>query len=414
MHESRLKQIFGRSLRRLRIEKEKTQSELAEETGISEEYLSKIERGLASPSFLVISRLTDTLGVRPSELFRHQSGGMESDQAMYENLTEAEELLRGVIDGLPLGMFVTSGEGRLLFVTPALAAMLGFDSPQDMLNLVRDIRQVYSTPSERGGFLASVPSNGSPRSARLAFKRRDGRPLAVTVHIRRLPGHEQPIYSGIVEEESTSRLVFSSAGEQDKLVLAMREFHHRTQNAFTLLHSYLEMELLKAEDSPCRQILDEIRARVYAMARLHRRLVSPGVGRMRVREYLREILGSARGSLPPGKDLRLDLNIEDVELDWQQALALGMIILELVTNAVKHGYPQEGGSMDVRVSLARKEALHRLEVADNGVGLPQGLDLRAPRSFGLALVNSLVNQLRGDLNAEGVGGARFSITFPAN
>lgn len=412
MDETTLKHIFGRSLRRLRIEKDKTQSQLAEETGISEEYLSKIERGLASPSFLVIARLTDVLGVRPPELFRIRDSAAEPGQAVREHLSEAEELLRGTFESLPLGLFVSTHEGRFLLVSPSFTAMLGYGTPQELLAAVRDIGQdLYAEPSERDEFLSCIPRDGSLRSARLAFKRPGGERRVVTLHMRRLPGHEPAVYVGIVEDESTSRLVFPSAGTHDKPALAMREFHHRVLNAFSLLHSYLEMELLKAEESPCRQILGETKARVHAMARLHRRLMSPGTGRMRVRDYLREVLDAARCSLPPDKSLNLAMDIEDVELDWHQALSAGMIALELVTNAVKHGFPQ-GGAASVRVSLSREESRHRLEVADNGVGLPPDIDPRNPKSFGLTLVSSLVNQLQGDLCLENDRGARFSVVFP--
>lgn len=413
MDENTLKHVFGRSLRRLRMEKDKTQSQLAEETGISEEYLSKIERGLASPSFLVISRLTHGLGVRPSELFRMRDSTAEPGQAVREHLSEAEELLRGAFASLPLGLFVSTHEGRFLLASPSFAAMLGYGSPQELLASVRDIGQdLYAGPSERDELLACIPRDGSLRSAKLAFRRLGGERRVVTVHVRRLPCQDQAIYVGIVEDESTNRLVFPSVGEHDKLALAMREFHHRMLNSLTLLHNYLEMELLKAEEASCRRVLGEAKARVYALARLHRRLVSPGIGRMRVREYLREVLDAASRSLPPDKSLDLAVDIEDVELDWHQALPVGMIALELVTNAVKHGFPQ-GGAANVRVSLSREESRHRLEVADNGVGLPPDIDPRNPKSFGLTLVSSLVNQLEGDLCLESAQGARFSVVFPA-
>lgn len=416
MDELELKRIFGRSLRKLRTKKDKTQSQLAEETGISEEYLSKIERGLASPSFMVISKLTDALGVRPSELFRQHNGEMGEEHIMGAHLAEAEDLLQEVFASLPLGLYVSTADGRFILASPSFAAMLGYDSPKALLARVRDIRQhLYAEPEERDELLSCVPADGRLRSAKLAFRRADGERLVVTTHVRRLTGREgEPaVYVGIVEDESTSRLVFPSAGEHDRLALAMREFHHRMQNSFTFLHNYLEVEQLKAEDAPHAEILGAIKARVYAMARLHRRLVSPGLGRMRVRDYLREVLDTAGSSLPPHKSLDLNLNIADIELDWHQVLPVGMIALELVTNSVKHGYP-EGGKAEVSVSLANFGERHVLAVCDNGKGLPQDLDVRRPKSFGLSLVTSLTNQLKGDLKVEHGQGASFSIAFPAS
>jgi len=109
------------------------------------------------------------------------------------------------------------------------------------------------------------------------------------------------------------------------------------------------------------------------------------------------------------------MDVEEITLDMDLLVPCGLIINELITNALKYAFP--GGRtgtivISLRRPLAEEEKTLVLTVSDNGVGLPAELDTGAPRSLGLRIVNSLVSQLHGRLAVASGPGATFTITFP--
>jgi two-component sensor histidine kinase len=108
--------------------------------------------------------------------------------------------------------------------------------------------------------------------------------------------------------------------------------------------------------------------------------------------------------------IRLDLAIDDCAVPVDKAIPCGLLLNELITNALKHAFrDRHDGAL--RVELARSDRNIRLVVSDNGVGLPSDLDIRGTRSLGLRLVNTLVRQLRATLATGGGEGARFELNF---
>ena len=91
-------------------------------------------------------------------------------------------------------------------------------------------------------------------------------------------------------------------------------------------------------------------------------------------------------------------------------LPCGLIINELVTNALKHAFP-DGGKGEIRIEMNQDEDGIRIIFADNGLGFPEGLDFRNTETLGLQLVNMLVTQLDGGIEIEGKGGTRYMITL---
>ena len=110
-----------------------------------------------------------------------------------------------------------------------------------------------------------------------------------------------------------------------------------------------------------------------------------------------------------GVDLRV--HVEGVALPIDTAIPCGIIINELVTNALKHAFP-DGRRGEIRIDLHPAEREYRLVVSDNGTGIPADLDFRKTESLGLQLVTTLTDQLDGTVELERDGGTRFTIVFP--
>jgi two-component sensor histidine kinase len=173
------------------------------------------------------------------------------------------------------------------------------------------------------------------------------------------------------------------------------------------------LQSLQTEDSRFRQLLDESRDRVQSIALIYDRLYrSENLASIEFAGYLKSLVTGIKATYG-GATLRVDVVIigSDVALDIEHAVPCGLIISELVSNAFKHAFPADRvGRIEV---YAHKEPAGEvvLEVADDGIGIPESVDWRQPQSLGLQLVASLTTQLHASTDLDRSRGTRFKMRF---
>jgi two-component sensor histidine kinase len=149
------------------------------------------------------------------------------------------------------------------------------------------------------------------------------------------------------------------------------------------------------------------------MALIHERLYqSPNLASVDMGAYTRDLVSDLRQSYRTEESsVRLTVDVGDISLGVTEAIPCGLIINELVSNALKHAFPKGTGG-EVMIHILKGETNRTtVSVTDNGIGLPDHLDLRNPPSLGLTLVKSLVDQLGGTLELNRRGGTGVTITF---
>jgi PAS domain S-box-containing protein len=197
---------------------------------------------------------------------------------------------------------------------------------------------------------------------------------------------------------------------QEKEVL-LKEIHHRVKNNMQVISSLLSLQATYITDDQVRNIFSESRDRVKSMALIHEKLYnSENLARINFSEYTRSLAaGIFRSYNTSPRRVRLEVAIDNLFFGVDTAIPCGLILNELITNCLKHAFP-EGRNGIVRISLAAEgEGGFNLVVGDDGVGFPAGLDFRTVESLGLRLVNMLVSQLRGTIDLLPGPGTVFSI-----
>ena len=196
--------------------------------------------------------------------------------------------------------------------------------------------------------------------------------------------------------------------------LKFKEIHHRVRNNLNVINAFLSLKSLRIEDEICLQTLKEISARVYSIADIHDRLsLSEDLETVSCRKYFRALKKSLERAYVITESVRLDLEAEDLKLDTEKILSLGIMITEPVSNALKHAFP-EGMSGEIRIDIRGSGDKAVLTVTDNGTGFPKGLDFRKTAgTIGLEIVRALVSQWQGTMDMESVRGTAFRITIPA-
>jgi len=212
----------------------------------------------------------------------------------------------------------------------------------------------------------------------------------------------------VTEQRAAEASVRQSLREKEVL---LNEVHHRVKNNLQVVSSLLKLQAEQLDDPRVREALRESQERVRSIALLHELLYrTRDFGRICLTDYAddlaRALIRAAAGKSAP----RLVVVASDVELSIEQALPCGLILNELLTNALKHAFPTPTPNALVEVSAVRDGRVVCLSVTDNGVGPAEGFDRRA--TLGLHLVRRLARQLQGTLESRMENGLRWSLTFP--
>lgn len=192
--------------------------------------------------------------------------------------------------------------------------------------------------------------------------------------------------------------------------LRARETDHRVKNSLALVTSLLNVQANAEPDPRTRNALGRASRRVCAIASVHGRLYTGQVAHeLDVGAYLDGLCADLESSVGAGFGIRIVTACDAVVLDAQQATAIGLIVSELVTNAVRHAFDDEGGRIGVHLRR-RGETGFVLSVEDTGRGLPKGFDLAKGGGLGMRVVTSYASGYGWNLEANTAGGARFVIT----
>jgi PAS domain S-box-containing protein len=218
------------------------------------------------------------------------------------------------------------------------------------------------------------------------------------------------VMKDITERKNAQIRIESALAEKE---LLLKEIHHRVKNNMQVISSLLRLQSQFVADEATRQMLKESQDRIKAMSLVYNKLYdSPDMAHIGFKEYVAELVGDLvrAYAISPGK-ISVNVNIADLTFDLDTAIPVGLIINELVTNALKYAFP-DGRSGVIHVWLQPSDGKYILSVRDNGVGLPDGFDPLGGRSLGMKLVIGLAeHQLSGKLTTKRDGGSEFRVIF---
>jgi two-component sensor histidine kinase len=198
----------------------------------------------------------------------------------------------------------------------------------------------------------------------------------------------------------------------DEKELLLREAHHRVNNNLQIMSSLLRLQASKTSEAEQKAALKEAGDRIHSMALVFEKLYrSERVSKLNLKAYVSGLVNYLVQSYDPvGQRVRVLLDVKDMEIDVEIGAILGLALCELLSNALKHAFPDNReGRIYLKLMNVGQGRLE-LVVEDDGVGLPKGVDSHSG-SLGLSLVGSLARQLGGSLDIQGGKGARFRLEF---
>ncbi|MBN2398389.1 MAG: HAMP domain-containing protein [Deltaproteobacteria bacterium] len=310
------------------------------------------------------------------------------------------------------GVFIAGG-GILLIL--GFAVWMGVYLSRSIVLLREATRAI-----NQGDFTVRVKQTGSGDVAELMedFNRMAETLSATTVKKQALEASEEELkktnirlQEEIAEHKQAEERISQSLGEKENL---LAEIHHRVKNNLQVISSLLALQSGHIADERALSLVRNCEDRIRSMALAHEKLyLSEDLSRIDFSNYVK--IMAARLFQVYGVDSRcvtFSSHVEDVLFTIETAIPLGLIINELLSNTLKYAFPEgRNGEITVRLDADEETGGYTLVVADDGIGLPEGIDSRSPETFGLQLVNILVEQLGGTMTLDREGRTSFRITF---
>lgn len=260
--------------------------------------------------------------------------------------------------------------------------------------------------------IREVAESGQALEAIEVAPRTDGTLGEYLVYKFPIDTEEGRLVGGVAVDITTERRAAAQlrASLEEKEVL-LREIHHRVKNNLQLIISLLRLQATTYSDPALQTMLREGQQRIRAIALVHEKLYqSNNLARVDIASYIRALSGYLARSYSSGQ-IQVVTELEELDFSIDQAVPCGLIIHELVSNAFKHAF-QPGGAGQITITLHQSGGQIELGVADDGIGLPEGLPARAETSLGMQLVRTFVEQLHGVLRLLPGLGTRVQIVFP--
>lgn len=332
-----------------------------------------------------------------------------------EDFARSERRYRQVVEAAEDAIFTTDAGGRFTYLNPVILSKLGYTADEILGQHYLMMVHADHSNASREFYSRQFHSRISHTYYELPVIAKDGTTFWIGQNVHLLSEGDNVIGFQSIARDITARKIAEhrlKASLKEKEVL-MREIHHRVKNNFQVISSLLTLQSSHAEDNDSLELLTSANARIMAMALVHEKLYeSTNLAEIRIDEYVGDLvdyfMGFAQDSAA-GIARRVD--VEELYFGPDAAIPIGLIITELLTNAMKHAFPKGRGG-EVTVSLrSAGENQFELLVSDNGIGLPSGIDLGNTKTLGLGLVSALARKLRGAVRVNTSNGSTFFITF---
>jgi len=304
-------------------------------------------------------------------------------------------------------LMLVDAHGRITQANRAASRLLGYE-PEEFLGKTWGELQARDDVAAPGWDPNSLLAAGENQ-----LRHRDGTLIPVSFAAAPLGDGATPSFVCVALDRSAARhaeeRLRRSLLEKD---LLLREVHHRVKNNLQVISSLLDLQSSTAVDPAVLEQFEESQNRIRTMALIHEQLYrATGVDRVDVGAYLERLVAQVVRSATTAAPVRTQVQTVPLELDMDRAMTCGLVVNELVSNALKHAFAERTDG-EIRLQLAVDGADVVLEIADNGSGLPAGFLPQNTRSLGMTLVDLLVRQLEGRIEFEPTAGTRVRIRFP--
>ncbi|MBN2158130.1 MAG: PAS domain S-box protein [Spirochaetes bacterium] len=333
-----------------------------------------------------------------------------------EALRESEARYRLIMENSPQGMhlYKLEPDGSLVFTgaNPSAGHILGVDHSQFVGKTIEEAFPPLAQTEIPARYRKVCTTQTIWHSEQVEYH--DNR-ITGAFFVQAFPiGSDQMVaaFYDITERKKAEEKIKASLLEKETL---LKEIHHRVKNNMQIITSLLNLQARNLSDQELLKQFADAQSRIRSMALVHEKLYqSNDLGRIGLRSYIKELSDEIMGSYASGADsIKLTIDADETHLPIDRAIPFGLIINELLTNAIKYAFPP-GWERKKEILIRYRELPEGtavLAVSDSGRGMPEGVVMGKTETLGLMLVPMLAQQLNGTITIERSGGTTITISF---
>ncbi|MBE8996851.1 PAS domain-containing protein [Nostoc sp. LEGE 12447] len=338
-----------------------------------------------------------------------------SDRKRAEQMLELQAVItRNMAEGICL---VRAIDGVFVYTNPKFEQMFGYE-PDELTGQhvsIVNYGDEDTTPEEVNQAIRTAILQHGEATYEVHNVKKDGTPFWCRSNAS-IFGHPEygsvivAVHQDITEHKQAEEKIIASLKEKEVL---LKEIHHRVKNNLGIVSSLLQMQCRRTQDPVVTALLRDSQNRIASIALVHEKLYrSEDLADIDFAQYIPDLTTHLFDSYNVNSSqIHLKIQVDDASLDIETAIPCGLIINELVSNALKYAFVGNiRGEIEVKF-YQKSESILTLIIRDNGIGLPENFDSKKAKTLGITLVQGLVKQLRGKLEIASHQGTQFKITF---
>jgi PAS domain S-box-containing protein len=328
-----------------------------------------------------------------------------------EELRRNEKLFEQLFSNSPLGVVLLDRKSLIVQVNQSFESLFGFDRDEIKGQNIDDL----IVP--KGDIEVARDLSESTQKFTLTKRRKTKSGELIDVFIYGVPVilEDQPIamfgiYMDITDRIQAEERVRESL-EEKKTLLA--EIHHRVKNNLAVISGLLELQHNNLKSEEAKSALRDSQMRISSMGLIHEKLYqNESLSDIDFGQYINELVGViVRSQNKSKEDINIVMDAVPIELPIKKAIPCGLVINEIVTNSLKYAFPKGKKDPEIRITLKLDDGRAKIEISDNGIGLPVPFEELNPNSLGTLLIKTLTKQLDADLTVERTEGTKYIFSF---
>jgi PAS domain S-box-containing protein len=325
----------------------------------------------------------------------------------------ANQKLRALIESAPVGIYVIDAEGVVTdFWNPAAEEMLGWKREEVIGNFLPQVENEYE--GSYRSLMKEIKEKGGISNREVTRKRKDGTERTFRVNISSIIGAEEQmlvVFEDITKEKENEEQLEKSLEEKNVL---LSEIHHRVKNNLAIIIGLIELQNAEVQDEETKSNLFETKNRIYSISGVHELLYqTDNFSNISFSEYINQLVSRLQDTFEhQKKPVKIKKSITGLRMNINQAIPLGLLLNELITNSYKHAF-QNVEKPKISLKLVQNAGYISIEYKDNGVGVNYDEMANSP-SLGVTIIKTSLRQLSADYEFIDGTGFGLYLQFPEN
>ena len=354
-----------------------------------------------------------------------------------EQLIQSERRFKNLIESAPDAMVIVNGSGVITLVNMQTEKLFGYSKAElegQRVEILMPQKFEGSHIKLRGEFSQNPKTRYMGEGRQLTGKRKDGSEFNIEIALSPIKAeHGEDLLVAAAIRDITARIKIENEIRElnhtleqrvlerteelerslNEKVTMLQEIHHRVKNNLQTVSSLLRIQSDKIPGSPAIEYLRASERRIRSMALIHMQLYkTKDFSRINIKSYTQDLCKQLLLSFGiVNERIKLNIEIEDIFFGIDTALPCGLIINELFTNSLKHAFPEnKKGNITIKIHK-NSDGSYMLKYKDDGIGAPDDFISEDPSKLGILLINTLNDQLEGNIEVDVSNGTEFRLNF---